>query len=94
MSSQLEQSAADLTLSGFGQKTSILITDTTAITGSFRIIQVLADAVFTTLTSDIKKNGTVTASVGSDFGTVTAGTVLYGKFKAITLASGKVIAYK
>jgi hypothetical protein len=72
----------------------ILITDTTAITGTFRAIQALADATFTTLTSEITKNGTVTPSTGADYGTVSAGTTLYGTFTAITLATGKVIVYK
>jgi len=94
MSSVLELQAAELTLSAMGQRASILITDTTAITGKFRAIYVLSDAVFTTLTSDITKNGPTTASVGSDFGTVLSGSVLYGKITAITLASGKVLAYK
>jgi hypothetical protein len=92
--SLLEQQASDLTLTAMGQKGSILVTDTTAITGKFRTIQVVTDAIFTTLTSDITKNGTVTASVAADFGTLSAGTVLYGKFTAITLTSGKVILYK
>jgi hypothetical protein len=94
MSSLLEQQAADITLSGLGQKDGILITDTTAITGKFRIILPLTDATFTTLTGNITKNGTATVATGADYGTVTAGMTLFGKFTAITLATGKVIAYK
>jgi len=92
--SLLEQQASDVILTSMGQKGSVLVTDTTAITGAFRTIQVITDCTFTTLTSDITKNGIVTASTGADFGTLTAGTVIYGKFTAITLATGKVILYK
>lgn len=77
-----------------GQNGVIMLTDTTAVTGNFRAIYVLADAVFSTLTSDITKNGTSTAAVAADFGTVYQGTTLYGKFTAVTLTSGKVILYK
>lgn len=94
MSTPLELQAAELQHTAMGQKGAILITDTTAITGEFRAIQVLENAAFTLLTSDIKKNGATTAAAAADFGTVTAGTVLYGKFTAVTLASGKVILYK
>lgn len=80
--------------SGIGQNGAILVTDTTAVTGNFRIIQVLENTAFTLLTSDMKKNGATTAAAAADFGTVTAGTVLYGKFTAVTLTSGKVILYK
>jgi hypothetical protein len=93
MSTQLELQAAELQHSGFGQKGAILLTDTTEITGNFKIIMVLADAVFNTLTSDITKNGTTTAAVGSDFGTITKGTILYGRFTAVKLTSGTVIVY-
>lgn len=81
-------------LMNFGYEAGILITDTTAVTGVFRAIQVLADATFTTLTSDIKKNGTSLISTGPDFGTVPSGVVLYGTIKAVTLATGKVMLYK
>lgn len=93
MSSLQEVQAAELKKSGMGQNGGILLTDTTAVTGKFRIILVLADAVFTTLTSDITKNGTTTAAAAADFGTVTKGTVLYGKFTAVTLTSGTVLLY-
>jgi chitinase len=73
----------------------VVITNTTAVTGTFRAILVLANAVFTTLTAKgHTTNGAVTQSVGADYGTVNAGTMLYGTFSAITLTSGKVIAYK
>lgn len=94
MISVIEQQAESATLSMAGQNGAIIVTDTTAITGNFRAIYVLADTIFATLTSDITKNGSVTAAVAADFGTVPTGTTLYGKFTAVTLTSGKVILYK
>jgi hypothetical protein len=94
MSSQIELQAAQLQHSGFGQNGAILLTNTTEITGKFRIILVLADAVFATLTSDITKNGTAVLAVAADFGTVTKGTTLYGHFTTIKLTSGTVLVYK
>lgn len=80
--------------SSMGQNGGILITDTTPITGRFKAILALEDTAFTTLTNNITKNGAETASTGADFGTLPAGFVIYGVFTAITLASGKAIAYK
>ena len=93
MSSFAEQQAAELQKSGFGHNGGIILTDTTEITGNFRIILVLADAVFATLTSDITKNGTSTASAAADFGTVTKGIALYGRFTKVKLTSGTVLVY-
>jgi hypothetical protein len=93
MTTQLELQAAELKHSALGQKGAILLTDTTAIAGNFRIIMVLADAVFNTLTSDITKNGADTLAAAADFGTVTKGTILYGKFTAVKLTSGTVLVY-
>lgn len=94
MASNLQQIAADLDISMSGQKGGIVLTDTTAVTGNFRKIYALADATFTTLTSDITKNGDSTASTGGDFGTLSAGMQIVGKITSIKLATGKVIAYK
>lgn len=94
MASILEQYQADLSLTGYGQKGGILLTDTTAITGNFRKIYAITDATFTTLTGNFTTNDDETASVGSDFGTLKAGLSLWGKFTAVTLASGSVILYK
>lgn len=77
-----------------GQGGAILLTDTTPVTGTFKAIYILADAIFTTLTSDITKNGVAVAAAAADFGTVYQGTTLYGKFTAVTLTSGTVILYK
>lgn len=94
MSSLLEVQSSDVLLSDKGQKGAILLTDTTAITGNFRKIQALTNTVFTTLTSDITKNGTVTAAVAADYGTLAAGHIIYGKFTAVALTSGIAILYK
>ena len=94
MSSSLNQDASRIILSSMGQAGAILINDTSVITGSFRAIQVLADATFTTLTADHTTNDDSTQSVGADYGTLLTGQVIFGKFTAITLASGRVIAYK
>jgi len=60
--------------------------NTSAITGNFRAIQIINDAVFSLLTD--------TGSTGSLTGlTIPAGVVLFGKFTAYTLTSGAVRAY-
>lgn len=61
-----------------------VIADTTAVTGNWIEIRVLTTAVFTTLTGNL-------TNVGST--SFPAGTVLNGRFTAITLASGSVVAY-
>ena len=94
MTTPLELQAADLKHTELGQKGAILLTDTTAITGTFRKIQALTATAFTTLTSDVTKNGAASAAVAADFGTLAAGHTLYGKFTAVTLASGIAILYK
>lgn len=64
----------------------VIITDTDEYIGTYAAIMVLNDAVFTALESD--------NIIGDIAGlTITAGTVLYGLFTSITLASGAVIAY-
>ena len=93
MSSPLELQAADLKFSEMGQKGAILLTDTTSAV-NFRKIQALTATVFNTLTSDITKNGAVTAAVAADFGTLAAGHVLYGRFTTVKLTSGIAILYQ
>lgn len=94
--SNYQEMASDVTLTALGQKGKIILTDTTAITGvKIRAIQCLSDTVFTTLTDTTSTtNGIETTAVAADYGTVPAGTVLYGKFTAVTLTSGRVILYK
>ena len=66
----------------------------TSTSKPIRAIQVLSDATFTTLTdTSSTTDGIVTQSVSTDYGTVTAGSVLYGTFTTLTLASGTVKAY-
>jgi hypothetical protein len=71
-----------------GQSGATLFADTTARTGAWFAITILADVVFTTLT-DATLDGTAIAGV-----TFSAGSTIYGNFTAITLASGTAIAYK
>lgn len=62
-----------------------IIANTTPVTGgNWNEIRVLTTAVFTTLTGNL-------SNVGST--SFPAGTVLNGRFTAITLASGSVVAY-
>ena len=66
------------------------IADTNAHTGDWLAVQVLADAKFHTLTgniTDIAKATEASAPV------IPAGTVLFGKFTAIDLHSGRIVAY-
>jgi len=87
----LQQRAASVTLEQNGSYGGILIDDTTAITGTFTQLIVMADATFTTLTSAYTKNGAATLAVGADWGTLTTGTILSGVFSAVTLATGSVL---
>jgi len=91
MSTPLELNQAQMSLSSCGLDGGILVTDTTAITGDFHFMLVLADATFTTLTTEYTKNGTATLAVAADWGTLSAGFVLVGKISAVTLTSGTVL---
>jgi hypothetical protein len=66
------------------------IADTTARTGDWLAIQVLADAKFVTLTGNLAD---VAGAVEATAPVIPAGTVLFGKFTAIDLWSGRIIAY-
>jgi hypothetical protein len=94
MTSSLEQAQADLSITGYGQKGGILLTDTTEITGAFRMLIVLEDAVFTTLTTEYTNNDDTTLATGSDWGTLYTGFVFSGKITSCKLASGKVLLVK
>lgn len=78
----------------FGNRTE---TGTTALTaaahsGPWKSIQVLADTVFATLTdTDAAADGDEDVMTGF---TVPAGQILYGRFTAVTLTSGKVRMYQ
>lgn len=70
-----------------GQNGAVVRTTTTATSGEFHAIHVVADAVFSALTGNY--SGDALTGV-----TIPAGQVLFGRFTAFTLTSGKVIAYK
>lgn len=59
-----------------------------------RAIQMLTDCTFTTIT-DITSttDGSVTQTVAADYGTLIAGSVIYGLFTTVTLATGTCKAY-
>ena len=64
--------------------------DTDAHTGDWLAIQVLADAKFHTLTGNLADVANATEGSAP---VIPAGTVLYGKFTALDLHSGRIIAY-
>jgi hypothetical protein len=59
-----------------------------AVTGNFRWIQVVTDTVLSLLTSENVSNTTALQSI-----TIPAGVGIGGRFSAITVTSGVVIAY-
>ena len=65
----------------------VVTTNTSAVTGSFSAVQVLADATFSAWAEDGASGQAMTGFV------VPAGTVLYGRITGYTLTSGKVRAY-
>jgi hypothetical protein len=67
------------------------IADTTLRTGDWFAVQVLADAKFHTLTGNIT-NG-IANTTDASAPVIPAGTVLFGKFTALDLHSGRIIAY-
>jgi hypothetical protein len=81
----------DAALVSLGQRGFIFTDDTNAVTGNFAAIQIVADAVFNSLTA---LNSTVGNLAGGSAITLSAGTVIYGPFTGYDLTSGKIIAYK
>ena len=69
-----------------GQAGAVFESGTSAITGDFFAIQIVADAVFSLLTSNITGD-TITGV------TFTAGSTIFARVTAFTLTSGKVLAY-
>lgn len=67
------------------------IADTSTYTGDWLAVQVIADAKFHTLTGNITDIANATEGSAP---TIPAGTVLFGRFTAIDLHSGAVIAYQ
>ena len=66
------------------------IADTNAHTGDWLAVQVLADAKFHTLTGNITDIANATEASAP---VIPAGTVLFGKFTAIDLHNGRIVAY-
>jgi hypothetical protein len=66
------------------------IADTTLRTGDWLAVQVLADAKFHTLTGNIADIANTTDASAP---VIPAGTILFGKFTAIDLHSGRIVAY-
>ena len=81
----------DIDKQSFGQGGAILLTSAEgALTGEWCAIQCLTDATFTTLTwskLDTTNGAAITAP------TFPQGSVIYGQFAAITVATGTVVAY-
>ncbi len=65
-----------------------MVNDTTATTGSFGAIQIITDAVFSAITAPEYTDASDLTTI-----TISAGTVLYGRFTAFTLTSGVVVAH-
>ena len=81
----LANKAAVALESGLGACGGQAILNTAVTTGNFVAIAIITNTVFATLTGSISGvNGTITFP---------AGMTLFGTFTAITLSSGKVIAY-
>lgn len=78
-------SAAGAVQTASGVNGATLYTDTNAHTGTWNAIQVVSDATFTTFTG--------TGMSGFTSNVIPAGTVIYGPCTALTMSSGKVIAY-
>jgi hypothetical protein len=64
-----------------------IVTDTSAQTGEWYAIQIVEDAAFSALTG-FQLQGTWTGV------TFPAGQIIFGRFTAFTLSSGKVVAYR
>ena len=72
----------------FGQRGVIVETGTTALTGlDAYAIQILTDTTFATLTEDNRTGDVMTGFA------ISAGTTLFGNFRAVTLTSGAVRIY-
>lgn len=92
-----QQTADNIAL---GKGGSVYLSDTTAITGTFNIINVIEDCKFNVLTdasrTDTQSGNTnyLNSATAGFCVVVPAGTTLFGSFTAITLHSGVIIAYK
>jgi hypothetical protein len=77
------------TIDYLGQNGTDLVANTTHIDGKWFAIQVVADAIFTSLADS-------TMTVAGTLGGITflGGTLIFGSFSSFKLASGSVLAYK
>lgn len=82
-------------LSSFGQFGMRVLTTNAIATEEFVAIQVLEDAVITaTLLPYVTPKGNAIGDTSITALALTAGTIIYGRFVALEVASGKVIVYK
>lgn len=72
-----------------GQNGATFESGTTALTGNYFCIHCLTDTVFALLTNSPAWDGDTFTGV-----TIPGGTYLFGRFSAITLTSGSILAYK
>lgn len=72
----------------FGQAGAVFESGTTAVTGGFCAIHVIAEAVFSALDWPELSGDTLTGV------TIPAGTTIFGEISGFTLTSGSVLAYK
>lgn len=76
-----------------GRTGSTYVTDTSAHTGNFGIIQALEATVIAAMTSATDAVGTTIMSGTLTNIAVPAGVSIYGHFTSVTLASGRAILY-
>jgi hypothetical protein len=81
-------SLMDAMRSSLGNKGGVLVTDATPLTGKWVALLALTDCTFTTLTTDVTKNGTSVLAVAVDWGTLSAGSVIYAKITEVTRLTG------
>lgn len=94
MSANIKIPRGELDACAMGQKGADWIDNTSARTGDWVCVIALVDAVFTTLTPDDNTPYKVNGTVGNLNGkALPKGVAIFGRFTAITLTSGTVVAY-
>lgn len=81
----------------FSQVGQVVVTSTDAVVGDFYALQVIAEAVVASMTwktGYAVEDGAGSPADWSDFTAIPVGTILYGRFSALTLTSGEVILHK
>jgi hypothetical protein len=76
---------------GLGLNGGKYINDTASHTGDFFCIVAIEDTIIDSITSNVENLSDITAS--QDNVTIAANSAIYGRITALTLSSGKVIAY-